>query len=525
MIRRLNTRDLDYELEALRARLREMGRLADNERPERRMRALQEFCFFCATYFPHIQSNRSNRFHDWLYGEAPTWGPGDRIEIAAPRGNAKTTLITRLYTLWRLARNDCHNVIIISDTIDQAKRSLEAIEVELEDNPRLADDFPELAGKGRVWQAELCITRTNILISAAGAGKRIRGLNFRGHRPDLIILDDLENDENSRTRAQRDKLEHWFTHTVLYLGPPDHSETIIYVGTYLHYDGLMARIRRRGDFEHHKFRALIRYPERMDLWQEWELIWKDDQESARRYYEDSKEDMDRGAEVLWPEVQPLYALMEARAADRRAFNAELQNEPLDEETRVFKPETFQYWAQLPPLIYFGAVDPAMGKTRGDYSACVVVGRDKDNRIYVVHALIARIPPMRLIQEIIALQRKYSCVRWGIEEVAFQEFFRTILLQEGLKHGYPVPAIGLKQHAAKAIRVESLAPHIENGVILFSHEQTELLSQLEFYPMADHDDGPDALEMAFRLAYMTGPIEFKAASIDRMSMQFRNKRGY
>ena len=525
MIRRLNTKDLDYELEALRARLKEMGRLADSDRPGRKSRALYDFDFFCSTYFPHIQSDRSNRFHDWLYGTAPSWRPGDRVEIAAPRGNAKTTLITRLYTLWRLARNDCHNVIIISDTIDQAKRSLEAIEVELEDNPRIADDFPELAGKGRVWQAELCITRTNILISAAGAGKRIRGLNFRGHRPDLIILDDLENDENSRTKAQRDKLEHWFTHTILYLGPPNHSETIIYVGTYLHYDGLMARIKRRGDFEHNKFKALIRYPERMDMWQEWELIWKDDQQAAREYYEASREDMDRGAEILWPGVQPLYDLMEARAADRRAFNSELQNEPLDEETRIFRPETFKYWAQLPPLIYFGAVDPALGKTRGDYSACIVAGRDAANRIYAIEALIARIPPMRLIQEIISFQQKYRCIRWGIEEVAFQEFFRTILLQEGLKQGCPVPAMGLKQHAAKEIRIESLAPHIENGAIMLSHEHKELLSQLEFYPMADHDDGPDALEMAFRLAYMAGPMEFQARGTGREPMKWRNGRGY
>ena len=522
--RRMDRRRFDLEIEGLKAQLARMVRLSDRGRDKRVERAREDYGYFSRTYFPHLFPDESSEFHAWLDDEATRWGKGDRILIAAPRGNAKTTKITRAYVLWRIIRGDCHNVLIVSDTIDQAKKSLEQIEVELEENPRLLDDFPEATGEGRIWQQEMCVTKNDILISCAGAGKRIRGLNFRGHRPDVIILDDLENDENVRTKAQRDKLEHWFTHTVLYLGPPDRSELIIYIGTYLHYDGLMARIEKRGDFRVKKFKALIRWPHRMDLWEGWKRRWKEDRGDAELFYVENRDEMERGARVLWPNIQPLYTLMEEWASNPRAFNAELQNEPLDEESRVFRVGPEGLWQEFPQnLVTFGAVDPAMGKRRGDMSAIVVVGRDpKTGKVYEVESRIGRIPPQRLIDEIIRLHEKWRCIRWGIEDVAFQEFFRQILIKEGLKRRVPIPAVGIRTQTNKELRIESLAPYIENGTLYISPDSQVLIDQLNFYPLADHDDGPDALEMAFRLAYQEAPVEFKRGAKFGGGIAFRGR---
>lgn len=521
MIRVLNRGDWDQEIASLREKLREVSRLADADRSARIDRAVADYAYFCETYFPHLTADRSNLFHHWLDAEAPRWGRGDRVMIAAPRGNAKTTKVTRLYVLWRILQNTIRNVMIISDTIDQAKRSLEAISAELEENPRLADDFPGACGRGRIWQAEVIVTKNNIMVGCAGAGKRIRGINFRGARPDLIVLDDLENDENVRTPEQRSKLEHWFSHTVMHLGPPDGSAQLLYVGTWLHYDGLMARIIKRGDFRYHKFRALIQYPRRMDLWERWENLWRINRSEAATWYESHREEMDDGAQVLWPGVQPLVVLMEARASDRRAFNAELQNEPLDEATRIFRPDQFAYWEQLPAkLVCYGGMDPALGRSRGDYTAMVVVGRDPtDGKVYVVDAVIERIVPQSAIRRMIELQRRWQCVRWAVEEVAFQEFFRAVLVQEGLRAGVPIPAMGVRPRAPKDIRIESLAPYVYQGTIQFCRAHQILLDQLGYYPMADHDDGPDALEMAWSMAYAGHE------RIERRPVRMGGARGY
>ena len=42
-------------------------------------------------------------------------------------------------------------------------------------------------------------------------------------------------------------------------------------------------------------------------------------------------------------------------------------------------------------------------------------------------------------------------------------------------------------------------YITTGTILFSRKDTVLLDQLKYFPRGDHDDGPDALEMALREA--------------------------
>ena len=501
----LDRRRLRDDFEALRAELRRMELLSDAEREERRTRAPKDFRFFCETYFPHLLKYRPSAFHEWFFGKASEWAAahGGKTEIAAPRGNAKTTF-ARMYVLWRLVRGDTHFVIFISDTVDQAQESLEAIKIELEENPRLARDFPEVSGFGRVWQAEEIVTKSRVKIKVYGSGKRIRGANYQGHRPDLIVLDDLENDENVRTKEQRDKLENWFSRSVMELGPPDGSAQYLYIGTILHYDSLMMRVKGRGDFAYHKFKALINLPARMDLWERWERIWREDtsagKEAARKFYEANREEMDRGAKVLWPEAQPLYYLMEKRAANRAAFNAEYQNEPLDEELAVFR--ELHFYQEAPRgLITYGAVDPALGKTRGDLTAIVVVGRDRrDGKIYVLHADLGRYPPMKTIARMIECQRRFRCVRWAVEEVAFQEMFKQVLVAESMKAGVPIPAVGVRNRVAKEIRIESLAPHVENGVILFNPRHTTLIEQLQFYPLAEHDDGPDALEMAFRLAF-------------------------
>ena len=47
---------------------------------------------------------------------------------------------------------------------------------------------------------------------------------------------------------------------------------------------------------------------------------------------------------------------------------------------------------------------------------------------------------------------------------------------------------------KLLSIQTLQPWIKNGWILFRRNMRELLTQLMHYPMGDHDDGPDALEM-------------------------------
>jgi len=88
--------------------------------------------------------------------------------------------------------------------------------------------------------------------------------------------------------------------------------------------------------------------------------------------------------------------------------------------------------------------------------------------------------------------------WAIETVQFQEFLKTELVKRSAARGIPVPARAVVPHADKLLRIESLQPHMVNGLIRLHPSQHTLIEQLRHFPKADHDDGPDALHMLWML---------------------------
>lgn len=475
----------------------------------RRKRATNDFRYFAKTYFPHYIKHAEAELHTYLYARLPDIvdnGKGDHEVIAAPRGNAKSTLVTQIFVLWCVITGRKHYPVIIMDAMDQASTMLEAIKAELEFNPRLAMDFPEATGQGRVWQVGTIITKNDAKIQAFGSGKRMRGLRHGPHRVDLAIGDDLENDENVRSPDQRDKLHNWLMKTVLSLGAVDDSMDVIIIGTILHYDSVLARLLKNPLWHARRFKSIDRWPDNMHLWDVWEeQLLNHGVEAADRFYAEFKADMDAGAVVCWPEGQPLYTLMVKRARDgRAAFDSEQQNDPVSGDDAVFANVLDKcFWTDLPTdLIYFGACDPSMGKAGGtrDPSALLVGGFQRSTgKLYVVQADIKKRLPDRIIEDVITLQRQWQCVLWSVETVAFQEFLYTELVKRSAAAGVPVPARAVKPIADKTLRIETLQPHFANGLIKVHPSQATLLDQLRHFPKADHDDGPDALQMLWAAA--------------------------
>jgi predicted phage terminase large subunit-like protein len=478
----------------------------------RRERAAKDFHFFRTTYFPHYTRDSKGRqtgdsaLHVWLDTALPAAvdaPEGRKLAVAAPRGEAKTTFVSLFFALWCLVTGRKQYLVLIADAFEQAASFLEAVKAELESNPRLSADWPEHCGVGRVWNVGTIVTAKNVKLQAFGAGKRMRGLRHGPCRPDLALLDDLENDENVRKPEQRDKLETWLLRAVLSLGPADGSMDVVYVGTILHYDSVLARTLKKPQWQSVIFKGVVRMPDRMDLWDNWEVLLKvGGPGRAAAFYAKNEKAMCKGAKVSWPSVRPLYTLMLKRAEDRAAFDAEQQNDPLAADAAPFA-ECIHYWIELPQgLLLFGACDPSLGKAgQGrDPSALLIGGMDRANmRLYVLEALIRKRHPDRIIQDMIALQRQYNCLLWAVETVQFQAFFADVLVREAASQGVPIPVMPVINSSDKALRIESLQPYCRQGRILVRQEHGALVDQLRHFPMADHDDGPDALEMLWRCA--------------------------
>jgi predicted phage terminase large subunit-like protein len=473
----------------------------------RRKRATADFDTFVNTYFPHyIRSPHKSELHRYLFRRLVEIVGSDKSEtdaIAAPRGEAKSTLVSQLFVLWCLVTGRKKYPVIVMDSIDQAYPMLEAIKAELEFNPRLTMDFPEATGQGRVWQSGTIVTRGDAKVQVAGSGKKLRGLRHGPHRPDLCVLDDIENDEQVRNPEQRDKLQSWLTKTVLPLGGAVGKYDVVYIGTILHYDSVLSRTLNNKMWRTARFRALLQWPDRMDLWDCWEeLLRNEGEEAADLYHARHSADMELGAVVSWL-ARPVLALMRIRARDGHdAFDSEYQNDPVAGDGAPFA-NCIQFWvSRLSDWVFYGAVDPSLGKAGAsrDPSALLVGGLNRVTGVLdVVEAAIRKRLPDKIIEDVIDLHREYHCVLWVVETVQFQEFLRTELIRRSAARGIPVPARAVQPISDKLLRIETLQPHVRNGLIRLHPSQTTLIDQLRHFPKADHDDGPDALHMLWMAA--------------------------
>ncbi|AWD21603.1 phage terminase large subunit [Fuscovulum blasticum] len=460
------------------------------------------FEFFLKTYLPHYVKGEDSLFHRAIFDLAPkilTANKGLREMLIAPRGSSKSTHISLGFALYCIVLRKTRYCLEVCDVYAQAALLIEAIKAELESNPRLQTDFPEACGKGRVWREGEIVTRQNIRVEGLGAGQKLRGRRHGPHRPDLMFFDDIENDEQVRSPDQRDKLESWINKAALKVGPPDGSMHVLWVNTILHWDAVTVRESKKPAWNVTKFQAIMKWPDRMDLWEEFEELYHNDgEDAARAFYDARVAEMDAGAVVNWPAVQPLAWLMLQRAGGHDSFATEYQNQPISEGNPFAK---LVFWTQpVREWIHFGAIDPSLGKkNKGrDPSAILIGGFDRlSGKMDVVEASIRRRLPDIIISDTIALQREYRCLLWFVESVQFQEFLRTSLMVEAARQGVGISAVPIIPAADKNLRIERLQPPIAAGLIRLNPTQTTLIEQLQQWPNGAHDDGPDTLDMLWQ----------------------------
>lgn len=473
---------------------------------KRRNKCEHDFREFCFNYFPQYFYSLPSEMHTEMFTvlqETIDNSTADNVALAAPRGNAKSTLISFALPIWCAVYKKKHYIIIVSDTSGQADDFLNNIKNELEDNEYILHDFGDLSGE--IWTNSDIILHNDVRIQGLGAGKKIRGRRYKQWRPDLIIADDLENDENVQSSDQRKKMEDWHNKALAKAG--DERTDRIVVGTILHYDSLLAKLLKNPVYFSRKYRAVINFSTSL-LWDEWEKIIVNLENEARlkdaaAFFESHKEEMLAGTHVLWPTKEPYYNLMIQRIADGpAAFSSEKQNEPLSDDERRFQPDWIQYYDDSDiigkDLYTVGWVDPSMGKAGGDYSAIITLGMDSNDQVYVLSADIQKRHPDVIADDAISHYLKYHHKELGIESNQFQEFFKDTVRAKAAEKGLQIPIKGVAQHSDKTLRIQSLQPDVKNGRVKFRRDQQMLIEQLVNFPSADHDDGPDALEGAMKL---------------------------
>ncbi len=447
---------------------------------------------------------------------------GARLAVAAPRGHAKSTIVALAYVLWCALYGKESFIILVSATKPQATTLLSHIKDQVTDNERLLADFPEVCtGPRTPWRDNQIQLGNGVMIRAYGAGQGIRGMRHRDQRPGLIIVDDLEETDTVIVEEQRQKLLAWFSGTLLKAGHPDTN--VIVIGTILHHASLLAQLvdaRLQPGWKGRTYKAVIEFSSRADLWEHWSSIYHGrieheghaGEDAALAYFEANREAMLDGTQVLWPELDDYYRLMVMRESEGRAsFQAEKQNEPLDPEQCLFAGQVFRYWEDdyrdeqhlmesVRPGHIIGACDPSLGTKQGDFSAIIILYRDRKAKVsYVLAADIKRRSPDETIHRIVHYAQRYRFENFAVEANHFQQVMIDNLKEKARQSNVRLKIKSVTSRTNKRTRIASLEPEIAQGHLRFHRTQQLLLDQLKQFPVGKHDDGPDALEMAVELA--------------------------
>jgi hypothetical protein len=315
--------------------------------------------------------------------------------IAASRGEGKSTIAERLLLKKHLEGKVDYSVIFQA-TGPLANGCIDSIKHTLENNPLLVADYPEVCvpiialegapqraqtqkvsgfryDNGKpferhpskfTWSGDEIIfanvpgsPSAKSIITAKGLESAVRGLRKRGKRPKLALVDDPDTEETAASAEQSKKLEKRIDAALGLLGGQKRKVGRVIITT------IQSRIsasfrytdpKIKPSMKGKRFRFLVKKPERMDLWEEYVQMWKDDQTSdpfcrrAHRFYLENQNEMERGHDVsnpnrfddsLTPDGTPLEV-----SALQRYFNTvaqlgqeytstELDNDP-PEETAV-----------------------------------------------------------------------------------------------------------------------------------------------------------------------------------------------
>lgn len=468
---------------------------------------------FAKTYFPDVFTSEFSQLHKEIFKSAEEMilrrkRRKNYYVRAAPRGHGKSQVISFLLIIWCICYKYKQNILLVSDTLDQAKSFISAIKTELEENERIKADFGDLVSEEK-WAQDKIITSNKVQVYGRGAGQKLRGNKYGSIRPQLVIIDDLENDEAVETEQQRKKLFSWFMKALLPVGTP--TTDYIFIGTVLHYEALLQKLLTEPTFsmwDRKRYQAVQHFSD-SPLWDEWEDIMTDEDnpnagEDAYNFYRKNRDKMLDGVKSLWPDSGEDYYLnmMELRVSDPASFASEYQNEPIDPSTAEFLPEWFDYYYDLPEIVeVYGSCDPSLGKAKSDRAAIIWAGKDEKGYLYILEVQMGRYKPDHIIDLIIAGSMKYQSRLRSvvIETVQFQAMFKDEVAKRGLNAGIQIPITEFNDKTPKEVRLRGLIPRVKNKYIKFRKDQTVLINEFLRFPKAS-DDGMDAVNMICSAAF-------------------------
>lgn len=466
------------------------------------------------TFFPKHFRMGSPGFHYELIDSAMR---EQHLVVAAPRGSAKSTLLAFLYPFHAIVFKRRRFIVILSNTFKKAAMHLDSIKKELVDNQELKQVFPPIEltrdAEGDTIFRHADGFETLVLCKGVDQLGSIRGVKFRAYRPDLILIDDLEDDELVKSPERRSELRDEFDEVLNQVG--DRGTQFIMVGTVLHDDCQLAKVLKDGEYG--EFKKII----------------------FRAHLNPGKPD----EASLWPEKWTLDELHELRRTKPNVYAKEMQNDPVAGSNVRFKREDFRRWSiDGSDYILHGSDGTFVG--RGSLRDCKAAisfdlaweeGKDSDfcvmmpglltpNSDILIYKYFAKkgVRPHQITEWFFVMvdsleNMTKSPVVFGSEKAMLEKVVAWILRQEMKKRNKFVQSKELVWEGDKITRAEMrLEPRYSQNAIFHMEGMGELEYQLTRFPYGAHDDLVDAAQGLVQLLQYPKNATVAAAPVDQFT---------
>ena len=445
-----------------------------------------DYAAFVDYYFPHYTQNPQTGvqtpcapFHIKAANEVKAH-KNLRAVYKWHRGAAKSTHLDIFIPLWLKCqqRREINVMVLVGKSEDNANTLLADLQAELQYNQRYINDFGEQYNSGS-WEEGQFVTKDGTAFFARGRGQSPRGLRYRSHRPDYIVIDDLDDDELCENPARVKRLTDWVKEALF--GALDGGRgRFIMVGNLISKNSVLQKISDTKGVRVSQVNIL-----------------------------DANGNVSWAAKWTREEVQAIEDFQ-----GYRSFQKEYMNNPIVEGA-VFRQEWIRWakrpqWRQFEEIVLY--IDPSWKSTqKNDYKAAKVWGKVKGGQLWHLRAFVRQATVAEMVRWVYDLyewaQLNGIAIKYYVEANFMQDMLMDDFTKEGELRAYQLPIIGDKRKKPdKFQRIEAVAALWERGFVFYDESQKDdpdmlrgLDQTLAFQKgMRGHDDAPDADEAAISI---------------------------
>ena len=530
-------------------------------------RSLEFFClYFLQDVFLPKENNAAApiaNVHREIWSEIQESVIGDgneQIGRIEPRGTGKSAFVTFGSTIWCHCYKFKKYTLLCSDIGSTAEKFTKDIKNTFLGNEYIEKAFGVLLNdkdKRYICNSTQLELTNGTFIEAISSASPMRGRKYDNCRPDLIILDDYQSEDDCRTDDARTKKWKRYSDDVKYASQKavkrngkviKKGTTFIAIGTLQHKECFYSRLIKQptwkfkndkgvliDDFTNEKDQKVngLDYYFNTGLWLKFKTLLFDLKneshlEDAKEFYWSNMDEMQYP--MLWAEFWDCLDMALSYYENPTSFKQEVQGDVNSIGEKKFKTIATESAAVIETHGFIKTmlfVDPSGTKTKTktknkDYFAFAICSVCENSLKYIRKGEVFKFEKNReyedYINHTIMLLKKYPDItHLGVEKntyggadcVRFEELIKNDVQ---LSSRY-IEIVNFPQTRNKDDKINTIVAKVNMGQIIFNEEDVEAIEQIKDFSGCEHslhDDFPDVVaEVANRI----DEIEYTNAKYD------------